>query len=132
MTLGTGARTCAKTGLRLLAVEGDRMFRVAPTRYDPISAPERADGVSRDKWGRFDSPGFTLYAAQTRETAYAEVLAQFKRQLGAEDPLAADALAIGMSRDEFLEAIADEWAASSCMGVGAVPASWRHDRGRYG
>ena len=107
------------------------MLRVAPTRYDPISAPERLAGVPRDPWGRFDSPGFTLYTAQTEETAYAEVLAQFKRQLGAVDPLEADAVAIGMSREEFLESIADEWAASSFMGVGAVPASWRHDRGMY-
>lgn len=107
------------------------MFRVATTRYDPISAPERLAGASCEQWGRFDSPGLTLYAAQKKETAYAEVLAQFKRQLGAVDPLAADAAAIGMSREEFLESIADEWAASSFMGLGAVPASWRHDRGMY-
>lgn len=129
MILDAGARTCAETGLRLLPVEGDRMFRVAPTRYNALSAPARAGTEPRHQWGRFDSPGLTLYAAQTPETAYAEVLSQFKRPLGADDPLAADARAIGMSRDDFLEVIADEWAASSFMGVGAVPASWRHDRG---
>lgn len=107
------------------------MFRVAPTRYEPISAVQRLVGVSRDQWGRFDSPGFTLYTAERKEAAYAEILAQFKRQLGAVDPLAADAAAIGMSRDDFLELIADEWAENSFMGVGAVPASWRHDRGVY-
>lgn len=131
MNSPAGARTCARTGLRLLPVLGDRMVRVAPTRYDPLSAPERVHGEVRDSWGRFDSPGLTLYTAQNHETAYAEVLAQFKRQLGAVDPLAADASAVGMTRDEFIEAIADEWAASSFMGVGAVPASWRQDRGMY-
>jgi len=107
------------------------MFRIAPLRYDPLSAPERADEEQREQWGRFDSPGFTLYTAQTRETAYAEVLSQFKRQLGGVDPLGADAAALGITRDEFLEEVADQWAASGFMGIGAVPASWRHDRGLF-
>lgn len=107
------------------------MFRVAIDRYGALSAAERTDSGDRTDWGRFDSPGLTIYTAQERETAYAEVLAQFKRQLGAVDPLEADAAALGITRDEFLEEVAEQWADRSFMGVGAVPASWRYERGMY-
>ncbi|MFZ4894292.1 hypothetical protein ACL9RL_07570 [Plantibacter sp. Mn2098] len=40
----------------------------------------------------------------------------------------ADAAALGLKRDEFLEIIATEWAEHGFMGVGAIPAMWRHDR----
>jgi hypothetical protein len=124
-------RTCTKTGLRLIRVEGDRMFRVAIDRYGALSAVERFEGGDRTEWGRFDSPGFTVYTAQERETAYAEVLAPFKRQLGAVDPLETDASALGMTRNEFLEEVASQWSDRSFMGLGAVPASWRYTRGMY-
>ncbi len=107
------------------------MFRVAIDRYGALSAIERIKSEDRADWGRFDSPGFTIYTAQERETAYAEVLAQFKRQLGTADPLEADAAALGMTRNEFLEEVAAQWAEQSFMGLGAAPASWRHDRGIY-
>ena len=107
------------------------MYRVALDRYGALSAVERVDGEDRNDWHRFDSPDFTVYTAQERETAYAEVLAQFKRQLGAVDPLEADAAALDMTRDEFLEEVASEWSVQAFMGVGAVPASWRYDRGMY-
>jgi hypothetical protein len=124
-------RTCRKTGLRLRAVREDRMFRVAETNFGAISAPERTVEEHRTQWGRFDSPGRTIYAAAEREIAYSEVLSPFKRQLGAADPLEADAAALDMTREEFLEVVASEWGERSFMGVGAVPASWRHNRGTY-
>lgn len=82
-------------------------------------------------WGRYDAPGHTLYVAEGEETAYAEVLAPFKRQLGASDPLEADAAALGLTRDEFLELVAEEWSERAFMGVGAIPRQWRVDRAIY-
>jgi hypothetical protein len=131
MTSVAEPRTCAKTRLRLIPVHDDRMFRVALDRYGALSSIERIKSEDRAHWGRFDSPGFTVYAAQERETAYAEVLAQFKRQVGTVDPLEADAAALGMTRNEFLEEFAAQWAEQSFMGLGAVPASWRYERGMY-
>jgi hypothetical protein len=59
------------------------------------------------------------------------VLSPYKRQLGAVDPLEADASALNITRDQFLEDVATEWDERPFMGVGAVPASWRHIRGMY-
>jgi hypothetical protein len=131
MTSASESRKCEKTGLRLIPERNDPMYRVALNQYGALSAIERSDGEDRAAWGRFDSPGATIYAAEERETAYAEVLAQFKRQLGAVDPLEADAAALGMTRDEYLEEVAAQWADRSFMGLGAVPAAWRYDRGVY-
>jgi len=131
MTGGADARTCTTTGLRLLPVTDDPMFRVAVNRYGALSAVEREPSGNSQEWGRFDSPGRTIYSAQERETAFSEVIAQFKRQLGAVDPLEADAAALGMTRNEFLEEVAAQWSERSFMGLGAVPACWRYDRGIY-
>lgn len=128
---GDGGRACPKTGLRLFPVRDDRTFRIAEHEFGAVSAPTRDTDDDRTMWGRFDSPGCTIYTAATRESAYVEVLSQFKRKLGENDPLEADAAALSMSRDQFLEEIASEWDARSFMGVGAVPASWRHKRRIY-
>jgi hypothetical protein len=125
------ARTCEKTGLRLLRVRDERMYRIAETRFGAISAPERHDGADRTRWGRFDVPGRTIYTAERLDVAFAEVLSPFKRHLGEGDPLENDALALGLSTAEFLELVAADWEERSFMGVGAVPASWRHARGIY-
>lgn len=75
--------------------------------------------------------GETFYLAETREGAYAEVLAPFKRANGSTDPLAKDAAALGMTLEEFVEEVARDWADRDFMGLGAVPAGWRYDRGMF-
>lgn len=118
--------------MRLQPVTAAALFRVAKLQYGPLSAPARHTGSDPAAWGRFDSPAAaTLYTASTRDAAYMEVLSPFKRALGPTDPLQADADAVGLTRDEFLEAVATDWDERSFMGVGAVPASWRHARGMY-
>lgn len=81
--------------------------------------------------GRYDVPGETFYVAETRTCAYAEVLSTYKRANGAADPLAHDAKALGMTVEEFIEEVASEWAERDFMGLGAIPAGWRLDRGIY-
>lgn len=128
----TVTRTCATTGLRLIAAAaGDIGYRIAKEKYPVISAPERTADVHRNEWSRYDTLGRTLYVAENRETAYAEVLSPFKRVLGAHDALAADAASLGMSVSDFVEAIAREWAERDFMGLGAIPAAWRYSRSIY-
>lgn len=104
-------------------------FHVGKKKYPPISAPERSvDTSPRKKWGRFDVSGKTFYVAESAECAYAEVLAPFRRSIDGRDPLSADAEAMGMSLDEFLEGVAGEWGESGFMGMGVIPKSWREDR----
>jgi hypothetical protein len=122
---------CRLTGLRLVPELGERTFRVAKPRYGALSAPERTARNARKRWGRYDSLGRTLYLAHEAETAFAEVLSPFKRQVSTRDPLEADATALGLTRDEFLEAVAAEWQESQFMGIGAVPQQWRADRRLY-
>lgn len=131
MTQPPQPRTCEKTGLRLIRDAGEHAFRVAQPWYGPLSAPERTVRSARRRWGRYDTLGRTLYIASDEETAFAEVLSAFKRQIGAHDPLEKDAAALGLTRDDFLEIVSEDWQESAFMGVGAVPRQWRADRRLY-
>lgn len=125
-------RTCERTGLRLISDPGTYNYHVGKTEYPPLSAATREAGVkSRDSWNRYDVPGQTFYVAETRECAYAEVLAPFKRANGSADPLKKDAESLGMTLEEFVEEIAREWSERDFMGLGAIPAGWRYDRGMF-
>ena len=125
-------RTCSATGFRLLPATGGEGYKVGKTIYNPLTALTRSPDQHRDEWSRYDVVlRQTVYLAETRECAYAEVLASFKRPAGSDDPLAKDAEALGMSVEEFIEEIAAEWAERDFMGLGSVPAGWRHDRGMY-
>lgn len=126
----TRAWTCEKTGLHLISDPGIYSYHVGKTEYPPVSAVTREEGAeSRDGWNRYDVPGQTFYVAETRESAYAEVLQPFKRANGLADPLAKDAAAMDMTIEEFIEEVAREWSERDFMGLGAIPAVWRYDRG---
>lgn len=124
-------RTCTVTGLRLVSEPSDVYgFHVGKTECPPLSAaPRDASEKWRQAWGRYDVPGQTFYVAETRECAYAEVLAFFKRANGTGDSLAKDAEFAGLSLAEYVEEIAREWSERDFMGLGAIPAGWRYDRG---
>lgn len=126
-----GGRTCSTTGLRLVPELGETTFRIAKPKFGALSAPERTIRTARKRWGRYDSLGHTLYLAREAETAFAEVLSPFKRQLAAIDPLEKDAADLGMTRSEFLEDVSAEWDEKQFMGMGAVPQQWRVDRCIY-
>lgn len=127
-------RRCAKTGLQLVAEAGEQTFRITKPIYGPLSAPTRSlpQEDDNDPHGRYDaSPGRTLYVAQLLDTAFAEVLSPFKRELGAVDPIAKDAAALGMTRDEYLESVQADWDERGFMKMGAIPKKWRDDRSIY-
>ncbi|WP_426624435.1 hypothetical protein ACPPVW_18815 [Leifsonia sp. McL0607] len=124
-------RTCTATGLRLVPVDQAVGSHVAKARYAQPSSPWRTPDVHRQEWGRFDTLGRTYYLAETAECAYAEVLSQYKRRAGDDDPLAPIAAVLDLTVDQLLEAIAEEWGEDDYRGVGAIPASWRASRRMY-
>ncbi|WIB26726.1 RES domain-containing protein [Curtobacterium sp. MCSS17_015] len=126
-------RTCTTTGLRLLPSAGDIGYRIAKNTYAPISAPTRRDAGShqteRSSWGRYDSVDTaTLYTADSRSGAFAEVLAGFKLPLGTGSALETDAAALGLTLEEFLADVAADWEERAFMQTGTLPRSWRDDR----
>ncbi|WP_425839907.1 hypothetical protein [Microbacterium sp. PA5] len=123
------ARTCSATGLRLIDSGAVVGFHVGKREYPALSAAPREESEPRDQWNRYDVPGATFYIAETTECAYAEVLSPFKRANGAADTLAKDAAFHGVTVAEFVEDIAREWSELDFMGLGAIPAGWRFDRG---
>jgi hypothetical protein len=127
----TDGRSCTRTGLRLIRVDDAEGFHLAKRTYAQPSAPWRSADVHRQEWGRFDTLGRTYYLAGTAECAYAEVLAPLRRGNGTDDPLAPVAAALGLSLEETVEAIADEWDESDFPGVGALPPTWFHLRRMY-
>ncbi len=127
----TAERTCEKTGLRLIAVDDTVGFHVAKRTYAQPSAPWRSPDVHRQEWGRFDTLGRTYYLAETAECAFAEVLSDLKRKNGSEDPLAPIAEALGLTLEETVAAIAEDWAEADFRGVGALPPTWYGRRRMY-
>lgn len=125
------ARTCSATGLRLLRVDRQIGYHVAKTSYVQPSAATRTPDVHRDEWGRYDTLGSTFYIAETAECAYAEVLAQFKRKNGDEDVLEPIAAVLGITLDELVQDIEDQWGEPRFRGAGALPPGWRDRRGIY-
>lgn len=87
--------------------------------------------MHRQEWGRYDTIGKTYYLAESPECAYAEVLAQFKRANGARDPLEPVAKALGLSLEETMRSISQDWGESDFRNLGAVPLRWRASRLLY-
>ena len=126
----TTTHRCGATGLHLISDPGIYGYHVGKNDYPPLSAATRdAAAKWRQAWGRYDVPGQTFYLAETRECAYAEVLSQYKRANGTSDTLAKDAAAVGLTLQAFVEEVAQEWSERDSMGLGALPAGWRYDRG---
>lgn len=120
--------TCSSSGLRLIEARRMAAYRIQRTDYPALSAPERDYAGDRLTWNRFDTPGRTLYLAETAECAYAETISPFKRALGSTDPLEKDARAIGMTLEQFYNAVAKDWRERQFMHTGTIPQSWRERR----
>jgi RES domain-containing protein len=132
-------RICAASGLELTKAQGQKAWRVAQTKYgplDPQARPQVRPGTNVDawkSWQRWDVPGHrTVYAADSKKVAYAEVLGWFKRQL-------ADQPGTGLDLSKYLDDIPDaasgwnevsrEW--GNHLPPYTLPASWRNERLMY-
>lgn len=71
------ARTCTRTGLRLVRAAGRVTYRVANNSYGPVAPkPRNLTYDDVEEWARWDSAGGrTIYSADTPTFAYLEVLA---------------------------------------------------------
>lgn len=124
----TQTRICTKTGL-VLTAGPVRSYRIARESYGPLAPKERDAAEDPATWGRFDTPGHTLYASAERTTAFMELLAQYRTdvhgQRRALQPLA-DSLAIPL--DELWESIVEEWDQSNTMKASWLPRAFREGR----
>ncbi|HRO93952.1 hypothetical protein [Citricoccus sp.] len=130
-------RTCTKTGLHLVAAGGQTAFRVAKDRYGALSArpndhvgprPVGFDPDVGDARGRYDTIGSTLYLAEARRCAYAEVLNGFRAERA---QIARTAQFIGMTVDEYIEAVIAEAKANGVDVPWAISVDWQLERSIY-
>jgi hypothetical protein len=118
-------RICSKTGLSLVPSAGRTVYRLAKPYYGPLNPLLRGvfDGDSRLTWNRYDVAGQrTVYAADTPEGAYGELLAPLKPMV----PVRAAAYFDDVTAGDDLESlIRDEWrAAGHRRGPRQVDLGW--------
>lgn len=123
----SGGFLCPTTGLYLVGGRRNGL-RVATESWGPLNPPERVAGDDPVGWNRYDTPGSTVYLADTPEIAYSEVLSPFALKLGQVHPLQKDADFFGMALEEYLGQMQSEW---NAMVPGCLPAHWRHRRRLY-
>ena len=130
-------RTCSKTGLYLIEARGERAYRVAKDRYGALSArgnehvgpkPVGFYSDAGDSRGRYDTLGSTIYLADSRRCAYAEVLNGFRQERAR---IAETATSIGMSVDEYIEAVTAEAETNDVSLPWTISADWQMDRSIY-
>ncbi|MBE7700055.1 RES domain-containing protein [Oerskovia sp. Sa1BUA8] len=129
-----GARTCAKTGVRLVPADGALVYRVAQDKYTfrsgPLSSPVNKvvgslpDGEIESR-GRFDTVGRTVYFGDTPEVCFAETLQGFRLNRQA---LVADAQAAGQDVDEFIRDVTSDAVAGDRDTPWAVGGDWQRGR----
>lgn len=119
---------CPVTGFKLIEATWQTAYRIQTKEHSALSAPTRESGTDPDSWGRYDTPGETVYLADSAVCAFLETLASFKRKLGAIDPLARDAAFLGMSIEEFYDEVASQWDERHFMQTGVLPRQWRERR----
>lgn len=130
-------RTCTTTGLHLVAAGGQRAYRVAKDRDGALSArpnehvgprPVGSDPGAADSRGRYDTLGSTLYLADSRRCAYAEVLNGFRQDRA---KIARTAKSIGMTVDEYIEAVIADAQANGVEVPWAISVDWQLERSIY-
>ena len=137
MTAAVAARTCTLTGLRLVPAAGQSAFRVAKDRYGALSVlantvvgplPIGTDPSTGDHRGRFDTLGSTIYLADTRRCAYAEVLIGFRKERAR---IASVAETIGWDVDEYISQIIADATSNGVAVPWAVSVDWQMERSMY-
>ncbi|WP_051441624.1 RES domain-containing protein [Arthrobacter sp. H14] len=123
-------RRCASTGL-WLNTGFTTGYRVARTTYGGLNPPTRVAGSDRQGWGRYDTPGSTVYLAGEVETAFREVIAPFTLGLQGNSALQKDADFLGMPLPAFIRDFKSYWEESSYMNTGCLPTQWRTSRDLY-
>lgn len=124
-------RICTSTGLALTSSPVDAQ-RIARESYGPLNPIPRASGAHPGPWSRYDTPGRTVYACADHLSAYMELLAPFRTEIGDERSAlqsAADSMRIPL--DEYWNAIVDEWDGGGSMRAQWLPSVFRDGRAVY-
>ncbi|KIC68747.1 hypothetical protein RM50_04475 [Pseudarthrobacter phenanthrenivorans] len=103
--------------------------RVATTDHQALDPRERLSGDDPAGWSRYDTPGSTVYISDTDEIAFAEVLAGYALKLGTKHPMQKDADFMGMSLDDYIKGIDDDW--GNNVKRGCLARHWRDRRRAY-
>jgi hypothetical protein len=140
VTARRATRVCRKTGLQLVRPPSQTVWRLARGKYGPLNPqhrPSRRPSANPDEWKlwhRWDVPGHrTVYAGDSRQTAYSEVLAWFRRKLS-EDAQYFDLapyLDPEYPDEDFWETIEREFDERGHWHPGYLPRGWRDDRTCY-
>lgn len=127
-------RQCTTTGLSLVQ-QPVSAYRVARESYGPFSPPLREANDDRDgllSWGRFDTPGRTLYAAEDRETAFLEALSWARQDVANFlKPLPKSASHLGITVGQLRKKVEADWGKNGSIAPDWVPAVWRDGRRIY-
>lgn len=121
-------KRCSTTGLWILD-DFRSGRRVATTHRGALDPPERLSGDDPAGWSRYDTPGSTVYISDTDEIAFAEVLSGYALKLGTKHPMQKDADFMGMSLDDYIKGVDDDW--GNQVKRGCLPRHWRDRRSIY-
>lgn len=137
MTVTSEGHSCKETGFQLVPAGGEASFRVARDRYgalavrnNPIVGPRPigTEPGEADARGRFDSLGSTIYLADSRQCAYAEVLTLFRQKRAA---IAKVAEQIDWTVDEYIESVLEQAAGNGVDVPWAISVDWQMERSIY-
>lgn len=121
-------RICSRTGLAITAGPV-QAFRIARESYGPLAPPVREDTDDRQSWGRFDTPGRTIYAATEPLTAFMEMLAPYRTNVNDERrALQTAADAAGVTLDKFWDSVTRDWEELGHMKATWLPWIFRNGR----
>lgn len=119
---------CTKTGLWVLD-DFRSGRRVATTNRGALDPPARLSGDDPAGWSRYDTPGSTVYISDNDEIAFAEVLSGYALKLGTKHPMQKDADFIGMTLEDYVKGVKDDW--GNQVKMGCLPRHWRDRRSTY-
>ncbi|WP_426624443.1 hypothetical protein ACPPVW_18120 [Leifsonia sp. McL0607] len=124
-------RVDSATGLRLVASPSAPVYRVAKSSYGPMNPPVR-EGSKRRAWNRWDTPGRTVYASDSTETAYIEALAWAHEEAASHDrAIRKTAELFGISTKKARAMVEADWLKAGNMQPGWLPTIWRDGRRMY-
>ncbi|WBL19810.1 hypothetical protein [Citricoccus sp. NR2] len=81
----------------------------------------------RSHWSRFDTPGRTIYLADSKQIAYAETLSLARASSDFRSAVDFVARHFGMSWQDAWDEVRNDWSRNGHMTPGSVPAGWRDD-----
>jgi hypothetical protein len=128
-------RTCQRTGLALVESPASSVYRIATTSYGPLEPKTRESTSGEDvlSWSRFDTPGRTVYAVDSRRAAFVEATSWARQEAPRSGPLHLSKMAadFGISVEELASDIDGDWGPIGSMNRGWLPTSWRDGRRIY-